>query len=73
MKTVAFEFAIPDALHGELVEASRERSCSPKQVAAEALEVLLAGRREQRLRVVDVYARKGPRQQIAEAGDLEDC
>jgi hypothetical protein len=56
-----FSMRMPDALHGELIEASRERRCSPEQFCSEAVEVLLAGRREQRLRPEDCYARKGPR------------
>jgi hypothetical protein len=60
-----FSLDLPDALHEELTAASQERKCSPKQVCAEAVEILLAGRREVRLRPEDAFARKGPRQPIA--------
>ncbi len=65
---VIFELDLPDVLHGELICAAQERSCSPKQICAEAVEVLLAERRVQRLPVMDAYARRGPRQ----TDDAED-
>jgi hypothetical protein len=66
---VTFDLDLPDGLHGELIRASQERSCSLKQFCTEAVEVLLAGRRQQRLRPEDAYARKGPRQYVADADD----
>jgi len=66
---VQFDLELPAELEQELIAAPQERHCSLEKVCAEAVEVLLAERRALRLRPEDCYARKGPRQPIAD-GDL---
>lgn len=64
---VDFSLILPPTLYADLIATSRERNCSPKQVCREAVEVLLAGMRQRRLRPEECYARKGPRQVIGDA------
>lgn len=40
-----FSLTLPDALYLDLIEDCRNRSCSPKQFAAEALEAAIATKR----------------------------
>lgn len=40
-----FSLTLPDALYQDLIEDCRNRSCSPKQFAAEALEAAIATKR----------------------------
>ncbi len=40
-----FSLTLPDELYRELIDSCRERSCSPKQFAAESLEIVLASSR----------------------------
>jgi hypothetical protein len=55
---VCFELELPQELYRELIDGCRERSCSPKQYAGEALESLLA---ERRMRTQIELGRYGPR------------
>jgi hypothetical protein len=42
---LSFELELPDALYAELIEATRECKCTPRQFAIESLESVLASRR----------------------------
>lgn len=42
---LSFSLTLPDERYRELIDGCRERSCSPKQFAAESLESVLASRR----------------------------
>lgn len=44
-----FSLTLPDELYRELIDSCRERSCSPKQFAAESLEIVLASSRLPRM------------------------
>jgi hypothetical protein len=58
-------------MYADLLAEAEMRGCTPRRFCAEAVEVLLADQRVQRLRPEDAYARKGPRQHIAETGETE--
>jgi hypothetical protein len=61
-----FSLTLPDELFRELIDGCRERSCSPKQFAAESLEILLASRRLPR-----VPAKHGARIGVREIEEVE--
>ncbi len=42
---LSFSLTLPEALYRDLIEDCRNRSCSPKQFAAEALEAAIATKR----------------------------
>jgi hypothetical protein len=42
---LSFSLTLPEALYQDLIEDCRNRSCSPKQFAAEALEAAIATKR----------------------------
>jgi hypothetical protein len=54
-----FSLTLPDELYRELINGCRERSCSPKQFAAESLESVLASRRLPHVRQAPHGARIG--------------
>ena len=56
-----FSLTLPDELYRELIDSCRERSCSPKQFAAESLESVLASRRLPRVAAAPHGARIGVR------------
>ena len=49
MRHLIFRALLPDELFDELLNAAAQRKCSPAQVAAEAIDVLLASQRLSRL------------------------
>lgn len=56
-----FSLTLPDELYRELIDSCRERSCSPKQFAAESLEIALASSRLPRVAIGPQGARLGTR------------
>jgi hypothetical protein len=54
-----FSLTLPDELYRELIDGCRERSCSPKQFAAESLESVLASRRLPTVKPASLGARIG--------------
>jgi hypothetical protein len=57
-----FSLTLPDELYRELIDSCRERSCSPKQFAAESLEIVLASSRLPRVAAAPHGARIGTRE-----------
>jgi hypothetical protein len=64
---LTFSLMLPDELYRELIDSCRERSCSPKQFAAESVESVLASRRLPRV----TPAAQGARIGTPEIEDLE--
>ncbi len=57
-----FSLTLPEELYRELIDSCRERSCSPKQFAAESLEIVLASSRLPRVAAAPHGARIGTRE-----------
>lgn len=57
--TLDFTVTLTDELYRELIEATKECQCSPKQFAAESLESVLASRRLPKVKLGKHGARIG--------------